>query len=227
MISGPRRFRFHRPLDILVSIVGLGVSSPILVLAWIAASRSSKGSGLFRQVRIGHHGNKFEIFKFRTMGAQTAGSTVTTANDDRITPVGSLLRRTKIDEVPQLLNVLRGEMSLVGPRPDVAGFADELRGQDRSILEIRPGITGPASLLFADEENILTQVEDPDAFSAEVLYPTKTAINRAWIDHGSLVDDLQILAWTLKRPPTSEIQSLAYRWDPTLELDPLEQKLGT
>ena len=226
MISGPARFRLHRVVDIVVSVVGIFASAPLLLLAWIAASRSSRGSGLFLQTRIGRDAKPFQIVKFRTMGAQTQGSTVTTANDDRITKVGRTLRRTKLDEVPQLLNVLRGEMSLIGPRPDVAGFADDLSGDDRVILRVRPGVTGPASILFADEEQLLTQVADPIAFNADTLYPMKTAINRAWIEHGSLIDDMKILTWTLKRPSTRQIQALINSWNPALNLEPLEQKLG-
>ena len=226
MTSGESRFRLHRPLDVLVSVVGLVVSSPALVLAWIAASRSTKGTGLFRQARIGRGSEPFEIFKFRTMEAETEGSTVTTADDSRITRVGHVLRRTKLDEVPQLINVFRGEMSLIGPRPDVAGFADNLRGEDRAILRIRPGITGPASVLFANEENILAEVNDPIAFNANTLYPTKTAINRAWIEHGSLTDDLKILLWTVKRPSESDIQALIYSWNSTISLEIFEENVG-
>ena len=226
MISGPARFRFHRSVDVVVSVLGIIASSPLIAFAWVAASRSAKGSGLFRQTRIGRNAQPFEIVKFRTMRAQSEGSTVTAANDDRITSVGRLLRRTKLDEVPQLVNVLRGEMSLVGPRPDVPGFADDLRGEDRVILQVRPGVTGPASILLANEERLLTEVADPVAFNADTLYPMKTAINRAWIERGSLIDDLKILAWTIKRPPNRQIQSLITSWNPALDLEPLEQKLG-
>lgn len=223
MIYGKARFRLHRPLDVVVSAVGLVLTSPILVVAWIAAGRSAKGSGLFRQVRIGRNAEPFRIAKFRTMSAGSGGTTVTTSNDARITTVGKFLRRTKVDEIPQLLNVLLGEMSLIGPRPDVAGFADALEGDDRQILEVRPGITGPASLLFSDEELVLAGVDDPDVFNAEILYPLKTAINRAWMDHGSLASDIRILVWTVKSPAAGELEALIHRWAPNLQLDPLNQ----
>lgn len=225
MTSGLRRFALHRPIDLLTAVVGLIATSPVLAAAWAAAGFSAKGSGLFRQERIGQAGEPFEIFKFRTMTAASSGTTVTTAGDNRITSVGRLLRRSKIDEIPQLVNVLRGEMSLIGPRPDVAGFADELVGADRSILSIRPGITGPASVLFADEELLLAEVEDPDAFNAEVLYPLKTAINRAWVEHGTLADDLRILLWTVKSPAAGELEALIHRWDPELSLNPLHTEV--
>ena len=221
MISGPNRFRFHRPLDLLVAVTGLIIFSPVLVVSWLAAGRSAKGSGLFRQTRIGQDAQPFEIVKFRTMSADATGGTVTTAGDGRITSVGRLLRRSKIDEVPQLLNVLRGEMALIGPRPDVAGFADELEGDDRGVLSIRPGVTGPASVLFANEEDLLATVKDADSFNADVLFPLKTAVNRAWIDEASLLDDLRILVWTVKRPNPEELHAMIHRWESGLTLDPL------
>ena len=206
MISGPNRLRYLRPLDVVVAVVGLVVSSPVLAISWLAAGRAAKGSGLFRQTRIGQHGQPFEIVKFRTMSADALGSTVTAANDERITSVGRLLRKSKIDEVPQLVNVLRGEMSLIGPRPDVAGFADALEGEDREVLSIRPGVTGPASVLFADEEHLLASVDDAMSFNAHVLFPMKTAINRAWIAEASLFDDLRILVWSDVRTRISYVR---------------------
>lgn len=226
MKSGPERFAFHRPLDLVIAVVGLVATAPVLAAAWALAGYSAKGSGLFRQTRIGRAGEPFDIFKFRTMTATSSGTTVTTAGDNRITSVGRLLRRSKIDEIPQLMNVLRGEMSLIGPRPDVAGFADELVGHDRSILNVRPGITGPASVLFADEELLLTQVDDPNTFNAEVLYPLKTSINRAWVEHGTLADDVRILLWTVKPPASGELEARIHRWDPELSLDPTQTEVG-
>lgn len=226
MKSGPQRFALHRPFDLLTAVIGLAVSSPVLVAAWAAAGYSSKGTGLFRQTRIGQAGKPFEILKFRTMTATSSGTTVTTAGDSRITGVGRVLRNSKIDEIPQLVNVLRGEMSLIGPRPDVAGFADELIGEDRSILSIRPGITGPSSLLFSNEESLLASVDDPDTFNSEVLFPLKTAINRAWVDHGTLIDDLRILIWTVKPPTPGELEARIHHWDPELSLAPVQTEVG-
>ena len=154
------------------------------------------------------------------MFASSRGSSVTTLDDRRITRAGRLLRRTKLDEVPQLANVLRGEMALVGPRPDIAGFADCLEGDDRAVLSIRPGITGPATLLFSDEESLLSKVDDPLTFNADVLYPLKTSINRSWVEHGTLMDDIRLLIWTVKRPSEQDVQDLIRRWAPDLQLDP-------
>ena len=155
------------------------------------------------------------------MYADSRGTSVTTIADTRITSAGKILRQTKIDEIPQLVNVLSGDMSLVGPRPDVSGFADELQGDDRAILSIRPGITGPATLLFAEEEAMLANASDPESFNADVLYPLKTSINRAWMQEGTLVDDLRILLWTVKRPDQKDLHSMILRWNPSLELNHL------
>ena len=111
-------------------------------------------------------------------------------------------------------------MALLGPRPDVAGFADNLEGNDRSVLSIRPGITGPATLLFSDEESLLSTVEDPVTFNAEVLYPLKTSINKSWVEHGTLIDDIRLLIWTVKRPADQDVEDLIRQWAPELELDP-------
>lgn len=220
MISGPSRFRFHRPVDLVVSVVGLLLPSPLLVVSWVAAGRAAGGSGFFRQVRIGKNATQFKIIKYRTMHANSSGTNVTIASDERITPVGRFLRRTKVDEIPQLINVLRGEMSLLGPRPDVPGFADQLEGDNRVILDIRPGITGPASVLFANEESLLSTVQDPQSFSADVVYPIKTAINRAWIEHGTLMDDARILVATVKSPSPGRLKAMIHSWNPDLVLDP-------
>lgn len=219
MYRGPSRLRLHRPIDITVALVGLIVTSPVLVAGWAAAKLSSGGSGFFRQIRIGQQGIPFEIIKLRSMNASSTGSAVTTADDDRITAVGRTLRRYKIDELPQLINVLRGEMALVGPRPDVPGFADELSGDARRLLHIRPGITGPASLLFGREEELLASVDDPDAFNSEVLFPAKTLINLAWLNEGTLLTDLRLIVLTLRSPEPSEVRERLQALSPGLDLD--------
>jgi lipopolysaccharide/colanic/teichoic acid biosynthesis glycosyltransferase len=126
-----------------------------------------------------------------------AGTCVTTAADPRVTRVGRILRRTKIDELPQLFNVLAGHMSFVGPRPDVPGFADRVQGPDRIILSVRPGITGPATLRFRDEEALLAAQEDPERFNREVLFPEKVRLNRAYVENYRLVDDVACLVRTV------------------------------
>jgi lipopolysaccharide/colanic/teichoic acid biosynthesis glycosyltransferase len=150
------------------------------------------------QSRIGRHGKPFDVYKIRTMKSDAGHATlVTTRDDPRITRSGRFFRRTKIDELPQLYNVLIGEMSLVGPRPDVAGFADRLDGEARAILELRPGITGPATLAYRDEESLLAAVADPETYNREVVFPDKVRINLDYIRNYSLAGDVRCILRTL------------------------------
>ncbi len=135
-------------------------------------------------------------------------TTVTTENDRRITRVGAVLRATKLDELPQLANVVIGNMSMVGPRPDVVGFADQLVGDDRMILTLRPGITGPASLEFRDEEELLAKQDNPEQYNREVIWPKKVAINRLYVQNWSLIGDCNIIFRTVfNRSQTHRYQS--------------------
>ena len=170
-----------RALDAAAALAGLVVLSPVLLAVAAAVRLSSPGPALYVQDRVGRQGRLFRCAKFRTMrvGAEAGGS-VTTAADARVTRVGRFLRRWKLDELPQLWNVLSGSMSLVGPRPDVPGYADRLEGEDRRVLELRPGITGPATLLFRDEERLLGLARDAQAFNDAVIYPEKIRINRVY-----------------------------------------------
>jgi len=153
---------------------------------------------LFRQRRVGRHGRLFVVLKFRTMrNRPDAGTTVTVAGDSRVTRIGALLRRYKLDELPQLINVLKGDMSFVGPRPDVPGFADQLEGEVRKVLSIRPGITGPATLAFRDEEQLLAGVADPIGYNRDVIYPEKIRLNLEYIGKCSLKHDLKCILQTL------------------------------
>jgi len=187
-----------RGFDILVSLLGLILLSPLLVLGFLAAAFSSRQGGVYRQVRVGRDGRPFPLLKLRTMRDMPGlTSTVTTGNDPRITRCGAWLRRLKIDELPQLWHVLKGDMSLVGPRPDVPGFADRLSGKDRLILSVRPGITGPASLKYRDEEQLLAQEPDPETFNREVIWPDKVRINREYVENYSLVKDFNYLLQTI------------------------------
>lgn len=155
------------------------------------------GGALFRQERIGRHGRVFRICKFRTMRAVHDGSPVTVKGDRRVTRLGAWLRRYKLDELPELWNVLRGEMSLVGPRPDVPGYADRLEGEDRRILELRPGITGPASLKYRREERLLASVDDPRRYNDEVIWPDKVRLNMHYLRERSFWLDLRIIFCTI------------------------------
>ena len=179
-----------RTFDVSFALLGLMLTSWLIVVAWIA-SAVEIGWGLYRQERVGLQGRIFTIYKIRTMRESSNGSTtVTIARDPRITRVGRALRRAKLDELPQLVNVLLGDMSFVGPRPDVPGFADRLEGADRLILAVRPGITGPATLRFRDEEELLAQQPDPERFNREVLYPEKVRLNLEYIRNYRFRDDL-------------------------------------
>lgn len=180
-----------RLFDFIAALAGLVVLSPLMLVLAVLVRATSPGPALFIQERVGRHGRVFRCAKFRTMGtgAQAQG-TVTTAADSRVTPLGRFLRRWKLDELPQLWNVLAGRMSFVGPRPDVPGYADRLRGDDRRILELRPGITGPATLLFRDEERLLALAKSPQAFNDAVVYPEKVRLNREYLETGSFWRDL-------------------------------------
>jgi lipopolysaccharide/colanic/teichoic acid biosynthesis glycosyltransferase len=185
-----------RAFDLALALPGLVASAPVIAVAALLARRDTGASGIFRQQRIGRHGRPFTVYKIRTMRA-VEGTSVTTAGDARITPLGAKLRGWKIDELPQLWNVVKGEMSFVGPRPDVAGFADALEGEDREVLELRPGITGPATLKYRNEEELLAGAEDPEAYNREVIWPDKVAINRDYLAHYSLTRDLALIWQTV------------------------------
>jgi lipopolysaccharide/colanic/teichoic acid biosynthesis glycosyltransferase len=188
-----------RWLDLGLAALLLALAAPALLAASLAALLLDGRPVFYRQTRIGRHGRPFAIIKFRTMRAGADRiNTVTVAGDARITPVGAWLRRTRLDELPQLWHVLRGEMSLVGPRPDVPGYADQLQGADRAILELRPGITGPAALAFANEAALLAQAADPVAYNDQVLWPAKVRINLDYARDLSLLSDLAWLWRTVR-----------------------------
>jgi len=164
-----RQLLIKRIFDFTLALVGLILTFPIILIAWVIATLETKTNGFFIQTRIGKGGKPFKIIKIRTM-YPIEGTTITTANDRRITKSGRIFRKYKIDELPQLINILKGEMSFVGPRPDVPGYADKLTGEDRIILEVPPGITGPATLKYRNEEEILAQVENPQWYNDNVIW---------------------------------------------------------
>ena len=187
-----------RLLDIVASLLGLLLLWPLILIGWIAATISTRANGFFVQQRVGRFGKLFPLIKLRSMRSVSGITTTVTADHDvRITKVGRWLRKLKLDELPQLINVLIGQMSLVGPRPDVPGFADQLEGDDLIILTIRPGITGPATLAFRDEEGLLAQVDDPEAYNREVIWPEKVRLNREYIATYTVGKDLGYIWQTL------------------------------
>ena len=184
--------------DRMVALLGLLLIWWLLiVVAVLIKVKMPGGPAIFKQTRIGRHGKPFTIFKFRTMTVGHGGSSVSVAGESRITPLGTVLRKYKLDELPELWNVLVGDMSFVGPRPDVPGYADRLQGEDREVLELRPGITGPASLKYRNEEELLAAVDNPQEYNDTVIYPDKVRINRYYLHNYSFVKDIEMIVCTV------------------------------
>jgi len=197
-----------RAFDATVAAVGLVLTSPVVAVAAVVVKLDSPGPAIYRGPRIGRDGKPFHIYKLRTMRVDAAsqGAAVTGAKDPRVTSVGRLLRRTKLDELPQLLNVLRGEMSLVGPRPEAPDFVKHYTAEQQMVLSVRPGITGLASIAYLDEEEILGE-GDPERRYIDSVMPQKLALELEYVRSASFGGDLKILARTvwlvLKRSPRS------------------------
>lgn len=187
-----------RIFDIVVSFFGLLLTGWIILISAILAALDTRLSGFFTQTRIGQHGKAFKVIKLRSMkNIKGYMTTVSTDHDPRITRFGRFLRKTKIDELPQLINVFLGSMSFVGPRPDVPGFADKLEGEDRVILELKPGITGPASIYFKNEETLLADQENPEEYNRKVIWPKKVSLNKAYVKNYSLLGDINYIKKTI------------------------------
>ena len=187
-----------RLFDLACSVIGLVVLAPILVLVSLFVWLGDRGPVFFRQERVGRGGRLFRIHKFRTMRVASSGSQVTSADDDRITPLGKVLRKTKIDELPQLIDVALGDMSLVGPRPEVPRYV-ELWGEEArtEILSIRPGITDPAAIAYRNEQDELAAAEDPETHYTQVILPRKVAMYRDYVRNRSFVGDLKVILGTV------------------------------
>ncbi len=184
--------------DRVISLIGLLVLWPVfIVVAILIKIKMPGGPAFFTQKRVGRNGRLFTMHKFRSMTVSHSGSSVSVAGESRITPLGATLRKYKLDELPELWDVLIGNMSFVGPRPDVPGYADQLKGDDRRVLELRPGITGPASLKYRDEEELLAKVDNPIEYNDTVIYPDKVRINLYYLDHYSFVKDIQMIICTV------------------------------
>ena len=189
-----------RAFDLCISIFGLVFFSWLILITWFIATIETNSNGFYIQKRVGRNGKLFKLIKIKTMKPHNSiQTTITTKNDIRITKWGSFFRKTKLDELPSLWNVLKGDMSLVGPRPDVPGYADNLKENDRRILELRPGITGPATLKYANEEQLLANVDDPVKYNDEVIFPDKVRINLEYLDNWSLWLDIKIIIRTIFR----------------------------
>lgn len=194
----PSQATLKRAFDLFGAVLGLTLSWWLILLAWFVATIDTRSNGFFIQTRVGRGGYLFKVLKIKTMRSTALiNTTVTLRGDPRITRLGAFFRSTKIDELPQLLNVLLGHMSFVGPRPDVPGFADRLDGDSRALLSIRPGITGPATLAYRNEEELLAQKNDPETFNREVIWPDKVRINLDYIRNWSLRGDLEYIINTV------------------------------
>ena len=186
--------------DRSMALIGLICLWPVLlVVAILIKVKMPGGPVLFTQHRIGKDGKLFTMYKFRSMTMSHSGSSISVAGESRITPLGAVLRKYKLDELPELWNVLIGDMSFVGPRPDVPGYADSLQGEDRLILKLRPGITGPATLKYANEEEILATVNDPIKYNDEIIFPDKVRINLNYYYHHTFLGDIKLIFQTIFR----------------------------
>lgn len=198
--------------DRLMALIGLLVLWPVLLVVSILIKiKMPGGLVIFTQKRVGKDGNLFTCHKFRTMTVKHSGSTVSVAGDNRITPLGATLRHYKLDELPGLWDVLIGNMSFVGPRPDVPGYADQLKGKDREVLKLRPGITGPATLKYRLEDEMISEYVSKkqaegdnrpmqviaEEYNDRVIYPDKVRINRYYLHHYSFIKDIQMIFCTL------------------------------
>ena len=207
--------------DKVVSLVGIIVLSPVLLIVALLIKWKMPGPILFCQQRVGRYGEIFTVYKFRTMTVKaeaavasrnSEATSIASQEQSRITPLGEKLRRYKLDELPELWNVLKGDMSFVGPRPDVPGYADQLQGEDREVLLLRPGITGPASLKYRNEEDILEAVDEAlqkgrsglpmgittvQEYNDNVIYPDKVRLNRYYLHHYSFIKDIKMIVCTV------------------------------
>ena len=184
--------------DKIASLGGLLVLWPVLLICAILIRLKMPGGPIiFKQQRVGQYGKLFTMYKFRSMTVAHDGSSISVAGESRITPLGAKLRKYKLDALPELWNVLIGNMSFVGPRPDVPGYADKLEGKERDVLKLKPGITGPASLKYRNEEELLAVQDDPKRYNDEVIFPDKVRINLEYLNTWSFWRDIKIIIYTV------------------------------
>lgn len=187
-----------RFFDLVCSLLGLLVLSPVYALVTLLVKISGPGPVLFRQVRVGRDFQPFQIRKFRTMTKDAASDPpITIRGDRRVTCIGQFLRKTKLDELPQLINVVKGDMSLVGPRPEVPQYVERFRDDYEEILKVRPGITDEASILFRHEDAVLASAPDPQKFYVEQILPRKIALAKTYVRNRSLTRDLLLILRTI------------------------------
>ncbi|GAA0083812.1 sugar transferase [Clostridium sp. CTA-7] len=188
-----------RIFDFIASLLGIIILSPLLIIVSIAIKIDSKGNVMFLQKRVGRNGKLFYIYKFRTMitDAEKLGKQITVGKDNRITRVGAFLRKFKIDELPQLFNVVKGDMSLVGPRPEVPKYVELYTNEEKKVLEVRPGITDLASLRYKDENEILGKVDNPEEYYINVIMKDKLKLNLEYIEKSNILLDILLIFKTV------------------------------
>ena len=188
-----------RIFDLICSTLGLIVLSPVLIVIVIKIKIGSDGPVFFKQIRVGEKSEEFEILKFRTMvvDAEKLGKQITVGNDNRITKIGAFLRKYKLDELPQLINVFKGDMSLVGPRPEVPTYVRLYNEEQRKVLDVKPGITDLASIRYRDENDLLGGVENPEEFYINTIMPDKLALNLEYINRNNMFLDIYIILKTI------------------------------
>ncbi len=188
-----------RAFDMVCSGLGIIVLSPVLFIIALRIKKESDGPVFFKQIRVGEKGKEFEILKFRTMvvNAEKLGRQITVGNDSRITKIGGFLRKYKLDELPQLFNVFKGEMSLVGPRPEVPKYVAMYSREQRKVLDVKPGITDLASIRYRDENELLGTSEDPDNMYINTIMPDKLALNLEYIKKSNVFFDVYIILNTI------------------------------
>jgi lipopolysaccharide/colanic/teichoic acid biosynthesis glycosyltransferase len=186
-----------RIFDIFLSVLGMVFLWPVILLCWAVAAIETRSNGFFIHKRIGRNGDLIRVYKIKTMYvSKGARSPIASENAASITKSGAFFRKYKLDELPQLFNVMTGSMSFVGPRPDVPSYADQLEGADRIILQVRPGITGPASLKYKDEEVLLAAAADPAWYNDTIIWPDKVRINKEYVMNYSLLGDVKYIVQT-------------------------------
>ena len=187
-----------RVFDIIVSFCGIIILFPLIIIVSILIKITSKGPVLFKQVRVTKNGKLFKIYKFRTMKENSEGNKqITVGKDNRITGIGHILRKTKLDELPQLFNVLKGEMSLVGPRPEVPKYVELYTDEQREILKVPAGITDYASIYFSNESELLGEAENPEEFYIKKIMPYKIELNKKYINEIGIMTDIKIIILTI------------------------------
>ena len=194
------QYLYKNIFDYSVAILSLPLVLPVILVCWIIASIDTKSNGFFYQNRIGKNGLPFRVIKIKTMYNPTKSeqrSAITANVQTKISKSGSIFRKYKLDELPQILNILSGNMSFVGPRPDVPGYADCLQGEDRIVLKLKPGITGPASIKYKNEEKILAAQINPQEYNDTIIWPDKVKINKTYYNNYTFSKDIKYILQTI------------------------------